>query len=332
MTAIEHLKYLRVINYFNFINNHYPNPNLSKEKQKEVNGNIALTYMMTDFIKRYEFEMKKRYTFIVKYDHTVYSFLALRICHAAAAAMRVTINIRILGDLNAEEKEYFKDFPTISYRKAKKEKHCVLITGYHPIFNVENEAALSKDFIEIYHPVARMNPSDIYVAQTFYLDKDSFLWDQYPFEVLWYDFYKLPIGGGVDWYEQGDDEKNEIVDKIYDITDKSIPLVLFILDGSEEDFKLYDLILESSKEGNIHLYMFHDNVGDKLEFTMTNLGRYIDSRNFPQVYNIVSRERAKELFEIVEQDMDRYTVDYGMAKQYNTEALIDMLNGGDILP
>ena len=320
MTAIEHLKYLRIINYFNFINNHYPSPDLNKEKQTEVNGNVALTYMMTDFIKKYEFEMKKRYTFVVKYDHTVYSFLALRICHAAAAAMRVTINIRILGDLNAEEKEFFKDFPTISYRKAKKEKHCVLITGYHPIFNVENEANLSKDFIEIYHPVARMNPSDLYVAETFYLNTNSFLWDDSLIKSIWYKFYQLPIGGGVDWYEANDALKEIKINEFYELTDKDIPIVLFKLDGSEKDFSLYDFILESSKEGNIHLYMFEGNVGDKLEFVMNNLGRYIDSRNFPQVYNIVSREQAEEIFQLAGQNIDDYYYDFNTYKEEENES------------
>ena len=120
-------KFLRVNNYFNFEG---PMLNYTGEKNVERDTNYIISKTINNFITIYKEFISKRGTFVIKYDHDLYSYLALRIIHTASVCMRRIFDIRILGELNAEEQKFFKDFKTISYRNAKKLKNCVLVTGF----------------------------------------------------------------------------------------------------------------------------------------------------------------------------------------------------------
>ena len=292
-------KFLRVNNYFNFEG---PMLNYTGEKNVERDTNYIISKTINNFITIYKEFISKRGTFVIKYDHDLYSYLALRIIHTASVCMRRIFDIRILGELNAEEQKFFKDFKTISYRNAKKLKNCVLVTGFNPIFNVDCEGDLSKVFIEIYRPIERFSPITIYTAMNFYLDKDSFLYDE---EIN-------PEGIGMEtqnpmwWTEIVDNDKAFKVDfekdrpnigligyychptgeEIYKKIDKTVPIVHFILNGNTDDFPMYAFILNSSKEGNIHVYTIMNGT-EGYEFTRLNLGTYIDYKNCPRLINTV---------------------------------------------
>lgn len=324
MEAITQLKYLRVINHLNM-----DQAFVKQQITSDQRADIIVAKAMTEFLRKYEFEIKKKYTFVVDYRNDVFSFIALRICHGAVAAMRRTIDIRILGDLNAKEKEFLKDFPTISYRKAKKLKQCVLITGFNPILNVENEAALSKDFIEIYHPIARITPEILNSIMNFYLNEDSFLYLKGMDKTIWTDFYKEPVAMTKDfenvnilWFPRS------VADIYYKNCDFQIPLIHFILSGTEEDFDTYDIIMKSAKEGNIHLYTIE---GDKsnVDFVISNLAPYIEARNVPQDINIVTEEKAKEILGCIDASRESFTISWRAVKDYGVDKILEELGGNE---
>ena len=292
-------KFLRINNYFNFEG---PCMNYTGEKNVEQDTNYIISKTISRFISTYKPIISKHPTFVLKYDNDLYSYIAFKIVHAASVCMHRVFDIRILGDLNAEEQKLFKEFKTISYRNAKKLKNCILITGFNPIFNVDCEGDVSKVFIEICRPIERFSPITIYTAMNFYLDKNSFLYDE---EIN-------PEGTGMEeqnpmwWSEIVDDDESFKVDlekdkpnvgligyycsptaeEIYKKVDKTVPIVHFILNGNEDDFPMYEFILNSSKEGNIHVYTIIN--GRKgYEFTRLNLGTYIDYRNCPRPINTV---------------------------------------------
>lgn len=324
MEAITQLKYLRVINHLNM-----DQAFVKQQITSDQRADIIVAKAMTEFLRKYEFEIKKKYTFVVDYKNDVFSFIALRICHGAVAAMRRTIDIRILGDLNAKEKEFLKDFPTISYRKAKKLKQCVLITGFNPILNVENEAALSKDFIEIYHPIARISPEILNSIMNFYLNEDSFLYLKGMDKTIWTDFYREPVAMTRDFEKENILWFPRSVDDIYyKRCTFNIPLIHFILSGTEEDFDTYDIIMKSAKEGNIHLYTIE---GDKsnVDFVISNLAPYIEARNVPQDINIVSEERAKKILSCIDVSRESFTVHWRQVKDYGVDKILEYLGGNE---
>lgn len=324
MEAITQLKYLRVLNHLNM-----DQAFIKQQITKDQRADIIVAKAMTEFLRKYEFEIKKKYTFVVDYKNDVFSFIALRICHGAVAAMRRTIDIRILGDLNAKEKEFLKDFPTISYRKAKKLKQCVLITGFNPILNVENETALSKDFIEIYHPIARITPEILNSIMNFYLNKDSFLYLKGMDKTAWTDFYKEPVAMTKNFENMNTLWFPRSINDVYNKScDFQIPLIHFILSGTEEDFDTYDIIMKSAKEGNIHLYTIE---GDKsnVDFVISNLAPYIEARNVPQDINIVTEERAKEILECIDVSRESFTVSWRAVKDYGVDKILEELGGNE---
>lgn len=295
-------KFLRINNYLNFEG---PLMNYTEKLNKETYANQVITKTMVAFLNKYKTEISKRATFVVKYDNDLYSYLALRIIHFAVLSQQRTIDIRILGKLNKEEQKFFKDFKTISYRNAKKLKNCILITGFNPIFNVDCLGNLSKVFIEIYNPIERLDPTTISMAMKFYLDEKSFLYDKtldaadsenttnaaHPmcWEFFTYKENESPLYMNVNFEE--DTPRYGLLaefcypnpNDIYKLVDKDIPIVWFQLKGTEEDFPLYKKILESSAEGNIHVYSFEDENG--YDFTRLNLGTYIDYKNCPRPFN-----------------------------------------------
>ena len=109
----ERIKKLRVINHFNFIGPFF------NDKQKDADFSIGS--VIREIITKYDYEIKHNYTFVVKYDKDIYSFLAYRIIYNAGSILQKNIDIKILGNINTpEEKEIFKGIPVIGYRKARK--------------------------------------------------------------------------------------------------------------------------------------------------------------------------------------------------------------------
>lgn len=316
MEAKTQLKYLRIINYLNFELNLMPN------NSNEQNANVALLKAMRDFLSKYSSEIKKKYTFVVKYEHDIYSFLALRICHAAVTAIRKTIDIRILGDLTKEEQEFFKDFKSIGLKKAKKLKQCVLITGFNPILNVENEMFLSKKFIMIHHPIERLTPIDLYTLMNFYLKEDSFLYKKDLKATNWSFFYQTPVGL-TNNFEMKELAWDISPDDIYQKCDKNIPIVAFKLKGTEEDLDTFDIIYKSSKEGNIHLYIIE---GDR-NFVINNLISYLDCRNVPQDINIMDEKKAYEILELAAENIDTNFINTDDVKKFGVDAILKQLGG-----
>lgn len=258
----ERIRLLRTINKFNFSTPFY--------NDKEKDANFAVAKALQDIIRTYHNELKRKYTFIIKYDKDIYSFLAYRMVRNVGAALQLEMDIRILGDIDTkEEKEIFKDMPTIGWRKARKIKNAVFVTGYHPIYNVIDLSSYSKTFIEILNPIARFEPDALSVAQTFYLDVESKLWSI---------------------FLEGRDDK--YLDEEW-ITDNEIPLVFFKLSGTEADFPVFDLIRKSSNEGNIHLYIVEDE--KQYDFIRCNLAPYIETRNIPNEVNTVSEKEYRHI-------------------------------------
>ena len=260
----ERIKKLRTINHFNFIGPFF------NDKQKDTDFSIGSA--IREIIIRYDYEIKHNYTFVIKYDKDIYSFLAYRMIYSAGSVLQKTIDIKILGDIDTpEEKEIFKDIPVIGYRKARKLKKVVFITGYHPIYNVINLSSYSKTFIEILNPIARFEPDTLSVAQTFYLDVKSALWSIF-------------LEGRDDNYLYRD-WSNEI--------DNDIPIVFFKLTGTEVDFPVFDLIRKSSNEGNIHLYIVENE--EQYNFIRCNLAPYIETRNIPNELNTVTEKEYRHI-------------------------------------
>lgn len=322
MDAKTQLKYLRVINYLNF------NTNFIENSTPEQDANFALASAMREFIANYEFEIRKKYTFVIKYDNDIFSFLALRVCHAAAIAMNTTIDIRILGELTSEEKEFLKDFKTICYRKAKKLKQCVLITGFNPIVNVEFDRNLYKDFVNIHNPIAKISNSNLKTLKSFYLNEKDKLYTDDLQPSNWDCFYYKPIGmadilqdKSLTWEISPDDIEQKC--------DKTIPVIAFKVSGTEKDFDTYDIIYKSSKEGNIHLYII-ENGEEGLNFVKTNLTPYLNSRNVPQEINIITEERALEFYDLMNNDEETFkSITYEDVERFGVDAVLEVLEQED---
>jgi len=187
--------------------------------------------------------------------------------YSAGSVLQKTIDIKILGDIDTpEEKEIFKDIPVIGYRKARKLKKVVFITGYHPIYNVINLSSYSKTFIEIFNPIERFLPDSLTMAQEFYLKPESQLWSL---------FLEMR-------------EDNYLDSNWESVINKTIPIVVFKLEGNENDFPVFNFILKSSKEGNIHMYIVENEEAAK--FITDNLRIYVDTRNVPSELNIINNE------------------------------------------
>lgn len=255
----ERIKKLRTINHFNFVGPFF------NDKQKDADFSIGS--VIREIITRYDYEIKHNYTFVIKYDKDIYSFLAYRMIYSAGSVLQRTIDIKILGDVNTpEEKEIFKNVPVIGYRKARKLKKVVFVTGYHPIYNVIDLSSYSKTFIEIFNPIERFLPDSLTIAQEFYLKPESQLWS-------------LFLETREDNYLDSDWEN---------VIDKTVPIVVFKLEGNENDFPVFNFILKSSKEGNIHMYVVENKEAEK--FITDNLRIYVDTRNVPSELNIINNE------------------------------------------
>lgn len=265
MNMDERIKKLRTINHFNF-----DGPFLFNE---ERDTDFAIGKSAANILAKYKSEMKRKVTIIVKYDNDFYSFLAYRIIRCAASAAQIEINLRVLGEIKTDqEKEIFKDFKTISWHKARKIKNAIFVTGYHPIYNVLDLSSYSKTFIEILNPIEKFPPYALTIAQSFYLDSDSPLWSIF-------------LEGRDDDYLEADWSGK---------IDRDIPLCVFNLQGNENDFPVFNFILKSAREGNIHLYIYKNE--EQSEFIYNNLRPYLDVRNIPAPINMITIEEYRHMF------------------------------------
>lgn len=297
MRYIERLRQLKVINYFNF-----DGPLFEKEDQ---NTDYSVAKTIRSFIEKYKSEIKQRYTFIINYQNDIFSLLAYKIIKSSSSVVGKDFDIRYCGELKTpREKEYFKNERPIGLKKAKKLKKAILITGFHPICNVISLNYLSKNFIEIYNPLEHFTPHSLNILQEYYTnkekDKEIIIKDlgyRNEKEKFWFDYFSYPL------------EEKDCLEVIrqnikIDKEGKSTPIACFSLSGTEKDFPLYDFILKSSKEGNVHLYNIPK---DKIDFVKINLYNYIDFRNMVNELNLITEEEIKEIKEKCD---DFYLYDY----------------------
>lgn len=265
MNMDERIQKLRTINFFNFYGPFFFN--------KERDTDFAIAKSAQDILTRYEKDMKHKVTIILKYDNDFYSYLAYRMIRFAAGAKQIEINLRILGEIKTDqEKEIFKEFKTISWHKARKIKNAIFVTGYHPIYNVIDLSSYSKTFVEILNPIERFAPDVLTTAQEFYLNSDSPLWSIF-------------LEGRDDDYLESAWEGR---------IDKDIPLCVFDLQGNEDDFPVFNFILKSAREGNIHLYIYKNE--EQSEFIFNNLRPYLETRNVPDQINMITMDEYRQLW------------------------------------
>lgn len=265
MNMDERIQKLRTINFFNFYGPFFFN--------KERDTDFAIAKSAQDILTRYEKDMKRKVTIILKYDNDFYSYLAYRMIRFAAGAKQIEINLRILGEIKTDqEKEIFKEFKTISWHKARKIKNAIFVTGYHPIYNVIDLSSYSKTFVEILNPIERFAPDVLTTAQEFYLNSDSPLWSIF-------------LEGRDDDYLESTQEGR---------IDKDIPLCVFDLQGNEDDFPVFNFILKSAREGNIHLYIYKNE--EQSEFIFNNLRPYLETRNVPDQINMITMDEYRQLW------------------------------------
>ncbi|MBR4890235.1 MAG: hypothetical protein IKU15_02815 [Clostridia bacterium] len=265
MNMDERIQKLRTINFFNFYGPFFFN--------KERDTDFAIAKSAQDILTRYEKDMKRKVTIILKYDNDFYSYLAYRMISFAAGAKQIEINLRILGEIKTDqEKEIFKEFKTISWHKARKIKNAIFVTGYHPIYNVIDLSSYSKTFVEILNPIERFAPDVLTTAQEFYLNSDSPLWSIF-------------LEGRDDDYLESAWEGR---------IDKDIPLCVFDLQGNEDDFPVFNFILKSAREGNIHLYIYKNE--EQSEFIFNNLRPYLETRNVPDQINMITMDEYRQLW------------------------------------
>lgn len=259
---------------------------------------------MGKFLTEYTGKIRQGYTFILNYNNDIFSLISYSIIKNCISVSGLNIDIRYMGNLNTqEEKNYFKGIKPIGLRRALKMKKAVLITGFNPICNVIEMRYFSKHFIDIFNPIENFTPKNLKIIQKYYFDGDNFknfyidnLGTRTEEENYWNEYFSYPLVKIKNSYDFN-------VEKFYEEKiNKEIPLVVFYLLGTENDFNLYDIILKSSKEGNIHLYTINGNE-ENVNFAKTNLNAYIESRNMIQDLNLLSKE---EYFDFIQEYSGKY--------------------------
>lgn len=287
---MDKLQHLRIINYFNL--------NLPIYEDEVKNTDLIISKMMGKFLTEYASQIRQRYTFILDYRNDIFSLIAYSIIKNCASVSKIDLDIRYLGKLKTEEeKKYFKGAKEIGIKKATKLKKAILITSFNPICNVIELSFFSKHFIEIFNPIENFTPTNLKMIQEYYFSSKDFkkfyiqnLGQRTDEEHYWNEYFSYPITEIKNCYNF--DLENFYKEKI----NEEVNIVLFSLMGTEKDFELYDFILKSSKEGNIHLYMINGNE-DNLTFAKTNLNAYIDSKNMIQDLNLLNNESYFQFLE-----------------------------------
>lgn len=267
--SINRISALRVVNYLNFDGPFFD--------MKEKDTDYAISVSMNRFCIQYLNEIKNNYTIIIYYNNDIYSLLSYIIIKNTCGALKKNnADIRILGDFKSQsEKNFFNGIKTVSLKKARKLKKAILVTGYHPIYNVIDIAELSKFFIEISNPIARFTPQQVETAKSYYINENleqllnnTISASQVSQIITCNNLYQYPLS--VEKFMKECD--------LFFSFDYNIPICIFKLNGDESDFPCYDFILKSSKEGNIHTYILPQDE-DKKKFIETNLNPYLDLRN-----------------------------------------------------
>ena len=284
MDYIDKIRYLRIINDFNF-----SGPYL---EDKEKNADLVIAKFLHDFNQNFKTKILQGYTFVIMNDDNLYSVLACRLIKSAIAINTKTIKLRYCGENN----ELFRGIKPIKFEKVEKLKKVVLITGYHPIYNVAANKEYSKNFVNICSPLETFTPQALEVLFNFYLgeeNKDIKFCHSSEQQRLWYNFFTYPIK---------EIEENDIFIRkhLSILRTNPKPVAVFELTGTEEDFNLYDFILDSSKEGNIHLYYIPE---DKINFVKTNLSPFLDYRNQVMELNLLNKEELEQIKKIKGQNI-----------------------------
>lgn len=304
MNPSQRIEQLRIINHLNL-----DGPYLSNETK---NADFSILNSMNQFILKYKEEIKNHYTFIIKYDNNIFSYLSYRIIRNVKSAKNTDLDIRILGELKyPDEKEYFKGLKPVNLSKAKRLKKVVFITGFNPICNVNCLNGFSNIFLKIYNPIEHFTPNALKSAQDFFIKSDNTIYKKdignaTPSEEEWSKFYTYPIGLKTD-------KPFSAYSNILEKCDLKIPLVFYTLSGTEKDFLLYDEIRKSSKEGNIHLYIAPT---DKIDFIKTNLSPYLDFRNQLNELNTLTEEDSTLIQNTISKENKIYNFTY---KDYQEE-------------
>lgn len=225
---------------------------------------------MNKFLIEFKKEIALKYNMIILYQNDIYSYFAYKIIKNALISLKKDNNIFILGKVPKEEKNLFsKENVITKIHSKKKKKKDIVITGFNPIYNVIDISKLSKDFDKIYHPLQTMPPEYIDMLIEYYVPDKSCL------------------------LNQTTDNIKELKDKYYCsnvIINEKNPFVCYELTGSEKDFPIYNYILQH--QDKINLYIIPPE-GEK--FVKTNLGFYIMGRNYPNEFNIVTKDVAEQI-------------------------------------
>jgi hypothetical protein len=239
-----------------------------------VDTDIFILKSINRILTTYRHEINKNYNFVIKYDNDIFSFLAYRLIQNALIAIRKNNSIFILGKIRTpEEKEYFKNANIISQRRAKKHKKDIIVTGFCPIFNVKSDVGLSKEFVNVCHPLMGAEIQYLETMAKWYIMPDD------PFKKYNFEQYY-----NINKYHLSEEELG-------------VPLVTnptiyhCILTGTEEDFPVFDKILKIQKN-NILTYTIKN---DNIDFVQKTLGQYVNGWNYPNCINVITKEQAKEI-------------------------------------
>ena len=264
---------LKIIHKYNFDGPHC--------EDSERDTNIAIINLYSIILKQYNHLFKSGYSIIIKYNQDIYTYLTFKLMRNFVPLTTVKPDFYICGSCDSIDiKKYLGNVNIITPRKAKKIKKAVLITGYHPICNVENDNELSKYFKTILNPLEHFTPSQLIQLQEFYLiDSDPFydgdLGHQDEFLL---DFFTYPVGNLTE---------TNIINIPFDEKKK---VTEFILSGTEKDFKLYDVVVHLNAEDEDNIFIYNVKDEKAMEFITFCLNPYISRRNAPNQFNVVFGE------------------------------------------
>lgn len=277
MTIQEKVNKIRIEHQLNLSLNYY-------KDDVDSNTDLFVATAIKDFYNKFKNRIIKGSSFIIKYDNDAYSFYAYKIIKNCLINFQVENKIYIMGDLKTEEeKRLFKEETIISQRNAKK-KGFTLITGYHPIYNVESDKGISKSFKEVYHPIAIGRKEHLEKLKEYYIPDNS------------------PLENTINNMKE-----HEV------ILEKELPFVLIELSGTEKDFKIYDHLLKNfNHEYYICIYCAPHTIAKN--FIKLNLGTYINRKNYPSDIRFV--DNLSEGMKLVKESNKNWEIPYSTTISY----------------
>lgn len=197
--------------------------------------------------------------------------------------MSTNNNIYLMGNLTTEaEKKFFYGVKTISEKKAKRMKKNILVTGFHPICNVINLKYFYKNFIDVVSPISQFSPINLEIAEDYYINdnlKEALYKNKDEDISLWKTFFSYPLS-------------SKEVPKKGICIDTKIPICIFKL-KDRNNFDLFDFILKSDKENNIHLYDMSECSIEDIEYFKFNLNFYLETKNHINDITIINDSSSK---------------------------------------